>query len=78
MKGQKQLIDERCSFSRNDAGATGHQKTKKKKTKTKQNKTITYVSHVIQKVIKNVLQGFPCAGGLGSILGQGTRSHMPQ
>ena len=51
---------------------------KKKKTKTKQNKTITYVSHVIQKVIKNVLQGFPCAGGLGSILGQGTRSHMPQ
>ena len=73
MKGQKQLLDERCSFSRNDAGAIGPQKTKKKKKNTK-----TYMSHVIQKVIKNVLQGFSCAGGLGSILGQGTRSHMPQ
>ena len=44
----------------------------------KKKNTITYMSHVIQKVIKNVLQGFSCAGGLGSILGQGTRSHMPQ
>ena len=48
-----------------------------KRQKKKKN-TITYMSHVIQKVIKNVLQGFSCAGGLGSILGQGTRSHMPQ
>ena len=65
MKGQKQLIDERCSFSRNDAGATGHQKTKKKKdkNKTKQNYNLRVTCYT--KSNKKCITGISLCRGPG-------------
>ena len=69
MRGQKQLIDERCSFSRKNAGAIGHQDKKKY-----YNLSVTCYTKSNKKCITgtSLCRG---PGFKGSILGQGTRSH---